>query len=158
MRNEALLPWSLVFCLGLLAFGIGSAAAEILRGRGRKDGHAGPFISSRRMVRRLFTGAVLFLLGGMIFGGIHLFDFSQSQGRLLAYWGIILLLVTWLFLCPLFDISETRRAFYSRMRRLENQAMGDPLDPKGPQLNGSGEGEGLRGESSKRKNEVVEAR
>ncbi len=86
----------------------------------------------RRMVRRLFTGAVLFLLGVMIFGGIHLFDFSQSQGRLFAYWGIILLLVAWLFLCPVFDISETRRAFYSRMRRLENQAMGDPLDPKGP--------------------------
>ena len=155
MRNGALLPWSLLFCLGLLALGIGSAAATILRGRGRKDGYSGPFTSSHRIVRRLFTGVVLSLLGVMIFGGIHLFDFSQSQARFLAYWGITLLLMIWLFLCPVFDILETRRVFHAGMRRLEDQARGDPDELQRKTWE---EVKGLRGESSEGKNEIIQAR
>lgn len=93
MRNEGFLIWSALFSTALVAF------------------------------RRLFTSVILIALGMMIFYGIHFLDFSQLGVRFLTYWGIIFLLTAWLFLCPIFDISEIRRVYRSWMKNLRDQTI-----------------------------------
>lgn len=130
MRNETFSVWSLIFCLGLVALGIGSAMTEVVRARRRRDPLLEQFVSPRRTIRRLFTSAVLVALGFMIPLGIHFLDFSEPGTQFFAYWAIVSFLAGWLFLCPVFDISETKRIYRSRMKYLADQATGRASTPK----------------------------
>ena len=123
MRNERIFVWSALFSLTLAALGIGSAMLEGMRARRRREGPPLQFFSPRRTIRRLFTSAVLVALGVMIFLGLHFLDLSPSGTRFLTYRGIIFLLAAWLFLCPIFEISETRRVYRSRMKYLRDQTI-----------------------------------
>jgi len=124
VRNERFFLWTLLFSLGLMALGIGSATLEVARARRKCDSLPERIFSPRRTVRRLFTSAVLVALGAMILLGVHFLDFSQPGIHFLAYWGIVFLLAVWLFLCPIFDISETRNIYRSRIRHLADQTTG----------------------------------
>jgi len=123
LKNERLFAWSAAFSLALVALGIGSALVEVAKARRRRDDNASEFLSPRRTIRRLFTSAVLVALGVMIFWGVHFLEFPPSGIRFLAYWGLIFLLVAWLFLCPIFDMSETHRVYRSRMKNLADQTI-----------------------------------
>ncbi|MDH7498954.1 MAG: hypothetical protein QHH30_01030 [candidate division NC10 bacterium] len=143
MRNEGFLALSLAFSLALVALGIGSGALEVARARKRSQGRAGEFLSPRRTMRRLFTSVVLVALGVMIFLGVHLLQFSPMGMEFLAYWGVIFLLVVWLFVCPFFDMSETQRVYRLSMKSLAEQTVGllrrreesgpPEHNPKGPE-------------------------
>ncbi len=132
MRNERFFLRTLIFSLGLVALGIGSAVIEVARARGRSDPFPEHFVSPRLTIRRLFTSAVLVVLGVMILLGVHFLHFSQPGIHFLAYWGIIFLLAAWLFLCPIFDIRETRRIYRSRMRHLADQTRWPAAHPIKP--------------------------
>jgi|GEM_PF-1630601 len=121
MRNEKLIGWSLTLSSILVILGIGSAMLELRRVRQREKAAEGDFVSAQRTMRRLFTSAVLLTLGVLLFLGIHLLNFSPTGLEFLTYWGIVGLLVVWLFLCPLFDISETRRIYRQNRKDLLEQ-------------------------------------
>lgn len=129
MRNERFFVWNLIFCLGLVALGLISVVIEVVRARRIRDPVSDRFLSPRRTIRRLFTSIVLIVLGVMTLFGVHFLHFSQPGIRFLAYWGVIFLLVAWLFLCAIFDISETRRIYRSRMKSLTDQAAGRARTP-----------------------------
>lgn len=124
MKNERFLAWSLAFSLALVVLGIASAALEVAKAQRRSEDGASEFLSPRRTIRRLFTSAVLVALGVMIFLGVHFLQFSLGGIEFLAYWGVIFLLVAWLFLCPIFDLSETQRVYRLRMKSLADQTTG----------------------------------
>jgi hypothetical protein len=132
VRNERFFLWTLIFSLGLVALGVGSVVIEVARARRRRDSLPERFVSPRRTIRRLFTSAVLVALGVMILLGVHFLPFSQPGIHFLAYWGIIFLLAAWLFLCPIFDIRETRRIYRSRMRHLADQTRWPAATPTKP--------------------------
>jgi Mn2+/Fe2+ NRAMP family transporter len=123
VRNERLLLWSTAFSLALVALGISSAAVEIAKARRKKEEGTVEFVSPRRTIRRLFTSLVLMALGLMIFLGVHFLEFSPVEMKFFVYWGVIFLLVVWLFLCPFFDLSETQRVYRMRMKNLADQTM-----------------------------------
>jgi len=124
LKNERFFIWSFAFSLALVALGIGSALVEVAKARREKENGACEFLSPRRTIRRLFTSAVLVALGVMIFLGVHFLEFSPLGIKFLAYWGVVFLLVAWLFLCPIFDLSETQRVYRVRMKSLADQTVG----------------------------------
>ena len=144
MRNERFFIWTLIFSLGVAVLGVVSAALEALKARGKEGRAPDQFLSPRRTIRRLFTSAVLIALGTMVLLGVHFLDFSRPGLQFLSYWGIIFLLAAWLFLCPVFDISETRRVYRSRMKVLTEQAAGRPFSSAEAPPKSSEEGGGQR--------------
>lgn len=142
MRNEKYIALSTALSLVLLALGFGSAWWELARARRRKDSSSAQFLSPRRTVRRLFTAIVLIGLGVMIWWGFHFLDYSSPGMRFYAYWGVVFLLILWLFLCPLFEWSETRRVYDSRMKDLRDRTIG-PL-PGGDRLPRKGKKKGKK--------------
>lgn len=131
VKNVGLFAWSVAFSVVLVALGIGSAWVEVAKARRGRDDAASEFLSPRRTIRRLFTSAVLVALGVMIFWGVHFLEFPPSGIWFFAYWGVIFLLVAWLFLCPVFDMSETQRVYRSRMKNLAEQTIGPLRSRKG---------------------------
>lgn len=145
MTNERLLFWSAAFSLALVALGIASAVAEIAKARRKKEDGTGEFVSPRRTIRRLFTSLVLVALGLMIFLGVHFLEFSPLGTKFLAYWGVVFLLVVWLFLCPFFDLSETQRVYRMRMKNLADLTMEQLKNNKGSKSSGTTSGKGTGG-------------
>jgi phosphatidylglycerophosphate synthase len=122
----------LLLSLLILASGIAVGLTYFRTAAAKKRG-AARSVGGHRPWRKL-GAAICLVLAVMFVGGVYLMEPENSPKVYLAYWGIMLLLVVWLFALAFKDLLHTRRALLA-LRKEIKRARRASSNPHGPARN-----------------------